>query len=137
MPSQSHSNFSSSFRSPSGLLALLCFVLCVFSTAQYLQQPLSLSSDVRASDVQDALHLEHNGQVKLAEAAASSTAASTTVLTQIEDLRVGMRVRADSPTDELDTQFGSRVIASQWRKLTLTSPKIQRQRFCNHTAETA
>lgn len=55
MPSQSHSNIWSTFHRPSGLLALLCFGFCLFSTAQYVQQPLSLASDVRASDVQDAL----------------------------------------------------------------------------------
>lgn len=34
-----------------------------------------------------------------------------------------MRVRADSPNGEFDDQFGTEVIPSEWRKLTLTSPK--------------
>ena len=46
-----------------------------------------------------------------------------TKLTPIETLRVGQRVRADAPTDDVDLQFGHQVVASEWRKLILTAPK--------------
>ena len=46
-----------------------------------------------------------------------------TTLTPIEQIQVGDRVLAESPTDEEDTAFGSEIIPSEWRKLTLRAPK--------------
>ena len=49
--------------------------------------------------------------------------ASVTQLIPIEQLVVGERVLAESPTGEEDLQFGSDIIPSEWRKLTLRAPK--------------
>ena len=46
-----------------------------------------------------------------------------TDLTPIEQIQVGDRVLAESPTGEEDTSFGSEIIPSDWRKLTLRAPK--------------
>ena len=46
-----------------------------------------------------------------------------TTLTPIEQIQVGDRVLAESPTGEEDTAFGSDIIPSEWRKLTLRAPK--------------
>ncbi len=46
-----------------------------------------------------------------------------TELVAIEQLQVGERVLAESPTGEEDLQFGSDIIPSEWRKLTLRAPK--------------
>ncbi len=46
-----------------------------------------------------------------------------TDLTPIEQIQVGDRVLAESPTGEEDTTFGSEIIPSDWRKLTLRAPK--------------
>ena len=46
-----------------------------------------------------------------------------TTLTPIEQIQVGDRVLAESPTGEEDTSFGSEIIPSDWRKLTLRAPK--------------
>ncbi len=46
-----------------------------------------------------------------------------TTLTPIEQIQVGDRVLAESPTGEEDTAFGSEIIPSDWRKLTLRAPK--------------
>lgn len=43
--------------------------------------------------------------------ARTSTAEPATGLVAIERLQVGQRVRADAPTDKLDLQFGSPVVA--------------------------
>jgi hypothetical protein len=49
--------------------------------------------------------------------------ALNTTLTPIEQIQVGDRVLAESPTGEEDTAFGSEIIPSDWRKLTLRAPK--------------
>ncbi len=49
--------------------------------------------------------------------------ALNTTLTPIEQIQVGARVLAESPTGEEDTAFGSEIISSDWRKLTLRAPK--------------
>jgi hypothetical protein len=49
--------------------------------------------------------------------------AVNTDLTPIEQIQVGDRVLAESPTGEEDTAFGSEIIPSDWRKLTLRAPK--------------
>ena len=54
---------------------------------------------------------------------AATSSHSTVRLTPIEDLQVGERVRADSPTSNLDLQFGTEVVSADWRKLTLLAPK--------------
>lgn len=41
----------------------------------------------------------------------------------IEQIQVGDRVLAESPTGEEDIAFGSEIIPSDWRKLTLRAPK--------------
>jgi len=46
-----------------------------------------------------------------------------TELVPIEQIQVGERVLAESPTAEEDLQFGADIIPSQWRKLTLSAPK--------------
>ncbi len=46
-----------------------------------------------------------------------------TTLTPIEQIQVGDRVLAESPTGEEDTAFGSEIIPFEWRKLTLRAPK--------------
>ena len=46
-----------------------------------------------------------------------------TDLIPIEQIQVGDRVLAESPTGEEDTAFGSEIIPSAWRKLTLRAPK--------------
>jgi hypothetical protein len=46
-----------------------------------------------------------------------------TALTPIEQIQVGDRVLAESPTGEEDTTFGSEIIPADWRKLTLRAPK--------------
>ncbi len=46
-----------------------------------------------------------------------------TTLTPIEQIQVGDRVLAESPTGEEDTAFGSEIIPADWRKLTLRAPK--------------
>ncbi len=46
-----------------------------------------------------------------------------TTLTPIEQIQVGDRVLAESPTRDEDTTFGSEIIPSDWRKLTLRAPK--------------
>jgi hypothetical protein len=46
-----------------------------------------------------------------------------TTLTPIEQIQVGDRVLAESPTGEEDTAFGSEIIPSDWRTLTLRTPK--------------
>jgi hypothetical protein len=46
-----------------------------------------------------------------------------TTLTPIEQIQVGDRVLAESPTGEEDTTFGSEIIPADWRKLTLRAPK--------------
>jgi hypothetical protein len=46
-----------------------------------------------------------------------------TDLIPIEQIQVGDRVLAESPTGEEDTAFGSEIIPSDWRKLTLRAPK--------------
>ncbi len=50
-------------------------------------------------------------------------AAVRTTLTPIEQIQVGDRVLAESPTGEEDTAFGSEIIPADWRKLTLRAPK--------------
>ncbi len=50
-------------------------------------------------------------------------AAVRTTLTPIEQIQVGDRVLAESPTGEEETAFGSEIIPSDWRKLTLRAPK--------------
>jgi hypothetical protein len=50
-------------------------------------------------------------------------AAVKTDLIPIEQIQVGDRVLAESPTGEEDTAFGSEIIPSDWRKLTLRAPK--------------
>ncbi len=52
-----------------------------------------------------------------------SRPAVKTTLTPIEQIQVGDRVLAESPTGEEDTAFGSEIIPSDWRKLTLRAPK--------------
>ncbi len=49
--------------------------------------------------------------------------AGRSTLTPIEQIQVGDRVLAESPTGEEDTAFGSEIIPSDWRKLTLRAPK--------------
>jgi hypothetical protein len=46
-----------------------------------------------------------------------------TTLTPIEQIQVGDRDLAESPTGEEDTAFGSEIIPSDWRTLTLRAPK--------------
>ena len=46
-----------------------------------------------------------------------------TDLIPIEEIQVGDRVLAESPTGEEDTEFGSEIIPADWRKLTLRAPK--------------
>ncbi len=58
----------------------------------------------------------------LTSATAPHPAVKTT-LTPIEQIQVGDRVLAESPTSEEDTAFGSEIVPSDWRKLTLRAPK--------------
>jgi len=53
----------------------------------------------------------------------ASTLKSVEKLTRIEELQVGERIRSDAPTDEFDLQFGTEIIRSDWRKVTLVAPK--------------
>jgi hypothetical protein len=53
----------------------------------------------------------------------ASTLKSVEKLTRIEDLQVGERIRSDAPTEEFDLQFGTDIIRSDWRKVTLVAPK--------------
>ena len=53
----------------------------------------------------------------------ASNRTSVDKLTRIEKFLVGERIRSDAPTDELDLQFGTEIMASDWRKLTLIAPK--------------
>ncbi len=53
----------------------------------------------------------------------ASTLKSVEKLTRIEELQVGERIRSDAPTEEFDLQFGTDIIRSDWRKLTLFAPK--------------
>ncbi len=46
-----------------------------------------------------------------------------TELTPIEQIQVGDRVLAESPTGDEDLEFGSEIIPADWRKLTLQAPK--------------
>jgi len=101
-------------RQPANWVIAACFGLCVFSTARWLErQPIALTPTADAAEI--------TPQFDVPPPAKGTK--SKTVLTPIEDLEVGMRVRADSPNGEFDDQFGTEVIASEWRKLTLTSPK--------------
>ena len=52
-----------------------------------------------------------------------STLKSLEKLTRIEELQVGERIRSDAPTEEFDLQFGTDIIRSEWRKVTLVAPK--------------
>ena len=52
-----------------------------------------------------------------------STLKSVEKLTRIEDLQVGERIRSDAQTEEFDLQFGTEIIRSDWRKVTLVAPK--------------
>jgi hypothetical protein len=62
------------------------------------------------------------GTAVLTKAEAPRPAVKTT-LTPIEQIEVGDRVLAESPSGEEDTAFGSEIIPSDWRKLTLRAPK--------------
>jgi hypothetical protein len=62
------------------------------------------------------------GSATLTKADAPCPAVKTTLI-PIEQILVGDRVLAESPTGEEDTAFGSEIIPSDWRKLTLRAPK--------------
>ena len=70
----------------------------------------------------DAVAADHPGSV-MAGLPTEPYAAVRTTLTPIEQIQVGDRVLAESPTGEEDTTFGSEIIPSDWRKLTLRAPK--------------
>ena len=95
------------------LTILACLSLCGFSVYRAMDgASMLITSAVNAAEA---------NSVQQPNAATSSH--STVRLTPIEDLQVGERVRADSPTSNLDLQFGTEVVSADWRKLTLLAPK--------------
>ena len=111
------------------LTILACLSLCGFSVYRAMDgQPILMTSAVIASESKgiqqpgDALSSKIFGPESpiLTKAA---PAYSTVRLTPIEELQVGDRVRADSPTSDLDLEFGPEVVSERWRKLSLLAPK--------------
>ena len=111
------------------LTILACLSLCGFSVYRAMDgQPILMTSAVIASEANgiqqpgDALSSKIFGPESpiLTKAA---PAYSTVRLTPIEELQVGDRVRADSPTSDLDLEFGPEVVSERWRKLSLLAPK--------------
>lgn len=80
----------------------------------------SIGSAILTKADADAAH--HPSSV-MAGLPAEPPRAVRTTLTPIEQIQVGDRVLAESPTGEEDTAFGSEIIPSDWRKLTLRAPK--------------
>lgn len=90
-------------------LGLVASVLvCAFGAFEAVQTEKAAVSGVVAASDPAYLNARQNYQ---------------TILRPIESLEVGDRVRADAPTDEFDSQFGTENIPADWRKLTLTAPK--------------
>ena len=137
MISRSLKHISNAVTNPTNWFVAACFAVCLFSTMRLLDtRPISISQTADAAEVaaDNSAHLRTNSELDAAKTLGldsivssdgrhSASVKSKTVLTPIEELEVGMRVRADSPNGEFDDQFGTEVIPSKWRKLTLTSPK--------------
>jgi len=128
---QATSNSCRRVRPSSVLTFVLAIGLCGFGTFKALTpaQPSDSSTVVEVVPpigvVADRaeLHGQHTTDSPYLLTKASPAPRVSTKLTPIQTLRVGQRVRADAPTDELDLQFGEDVVPSAWRKLTLTAPK--------------
>ena len=122
--------------------ALLILAVAVtfrsFSVYKELEVGGTARSEVSAVVVKN--HERHETHEKIADAESASAASlscvssvswlptsasspTKTTLTPIEQIQVGDRVLAESPTGEEDTAFGSEIIPSDWRKLTLRAPK--------------
>lgn len=137
MISRSLKHISNAVTNPTNWFVAACFAVCLFSTMRLLDtRTISISQTADAAEVaaDNSAHLQTNSELDAAktlgldsivssDGSLSASVKSKTVLTPIEELEVGMRVRADSPNGEFDDQFGTEVIPSEWRKLTLTSPK--------------
>ena len=137
MISRSLKHISNAVTNPTNWFVAACFAVCLFSTMRLLDSRtilISQTADAAEVAADNSAHLQTNSELDAAktlgldsivssDGSLSASVKSKTVLTPIEELEVGMRVRADSPNGEFDDQFGTEVIPSKWRKLTLTSPK--------------
>ncbi|MEJ7595954.1 MAG: ParB/RepB/Spo0J family partition protein [Planctomycetaceae bacterium] len=112
------------------LTIVACLSVCGFSVYQALDgQSFSTTTTSVAAESSRSQRPADSIRSAIAEAGspiltrAAASPSSQIELTKIEELTVGRRVQADSPTTELDLQFGSDVVSADWRKLTLVAPK--------------
>jgi hypothetical protein len=104
-------------RPVSGLVIAASLILGCYNVHRALgfgshNEPAS-SSDSRSEQFGDPILAKAN----------APTLKSVEKLTRIEELQVGERIRSDAPTDEFNLQFGTDIIRSDWRKVTLVAPK--------------
>ena len=92
------------------VLAMTCLVLLSgYSISRALQASSGMMSEAEAAE--------------LSSRPAPAADAATIQLTPIEQLQVGDRVLANAPTEEVDLQFGTDIVPTDWRKVTLQAPK--------------